>query len=68
MQSGQHSARAIALTFDEGPDSNWTPLVLDALASVRARATFFVVSGRAKRYSSLLARMRKEGHDVGFHC
>jgi peptidoglycan/xylan/chitin deacetylase (PgdA/CDA1 family) len=68
MQSGHHPARVIALTFDDGPDPEWTPLVLDALASVRARATFFVVSGLAERYPSLLARMREEGHDVGFHC
>ena len=59
---------AIALTFDDGPDPDWTPLVLDALASVRARATFFVVAPRASRYPSLLARMREEGHEVGFHC
>jgi peptidoglycan-N-acetylglucosamine deacetylase len=68
MHSGHHSAPVIALTFDDGPDPIWTPLILDALASVRARATFFVVSGRAKRYPALLARMRAEGHAVGFHC
>jgi len=68
MHSGHHSARTFALTFDDGPDPVWTPLVLDALASVHARATFFVVSDRAKRYPTLLARMREEGHDVGFHC
>ncbi|HEX5848701.1 MAG TPA: polysaccharide deacetylase family protein [Rubrobacter sp.] len=59
---------AVALTFDDGPDPDWTPLVLDALASVRARATFFVVAPRAGSYPSLLARMREEGHEVGFHC
>ncbi len=68
MPSGHSSAATIALTFDDGPDPEWTPLVLDALASVHARATFFVVSGRAKRYPFLLARMREDGHDVGFHC
>jgi peptidoglycan/xylan/chitin deacetylase (PgdA/CDA1 family) len=68
MQSGLSPAPTIALTFDDGPDPAWTPLILDALASVRARATFFVVSGQAKRYPNLLARMREDGHDVGFHC
>jgi len=58
----------IALTFDDGPDPDWTPFVLDALASVHARATFFVVAPRARRYPYLLARMREGGHDVGFHC
>jgi peptidoglycan/xylan/chitin deacetylase (PgdA/CDA1 family) len=68
MQSGRRSAATIALTFDDGPDPVWTPLVLDALASMRACATFFVVAPRARRYPSLLARMREQGHDVGFHC
>ena len=68
MQRSHRPAAPIALTFDDGPDPVWTPLVLDALASVRARATFFVVAPRARRYPSLLVRMREEGHDVGFHC
>jgi peptidoglycan/xylan/chitin deacetylase (PgdA/CDA1 family) len=68
MRTGTSSASRIALTFDDGPDPLWTPHVLDALAEARARATFFVVAPRARRYPSLLNRMRKEGHDVGFHC
>jgi peptidoglycan/xylan/chitin deacetylase (PgdA/CDA1 family) len=68
MPSGHRPAAPMALTFDDGPDPAWTPLVLDALARARARATFFVVVPRARRHPSLLARMREEGHDVGFHC
>jgi peptidoglycan/xylan/chitin deacetylase (PgdA/CDA1 family) len=67
MQIG-HGPAPIALTFDDGPDPVWTPYVLDTLASVHARATFFVVAPLARRYPSLLRRMREEGHDVGFHC
>jgi len=58
----------VALTFDDGPDPVWTPLVLDALASASASATFFVVAPRARRFPSLLSRMRDEGHGIGFHC
>jgi peptidoglycan/xylan/chitin deacetylase (PgdA/CDA1 family) len=58
----------VALTFDDGPEPIWTPLVLDALASVEARATFFVVAPRAARYASLIFSMRKRGHEVAFHC
>ena len=68
MQAGTSSAPRFALTFDDGPDPLWTPLVLDALARSRARATFFVVAPQARRYPSLLARMRNAGHGVGFHC
>ena len=68
MRTGHRSDSRIALTFDDGPDPVWTPLVLDALAEARARATFFVVAPQARRYPSLLARMKEEGHGVGFHC
>ncbi len=59
---------AIALTFDDGPDPVWTPLVLDALDGAAARSTFFVVAPRARRYPQLLSRMRDAGHEVAFHC
>jgi len=58
----------MALTFDDGPDPVWTPLVLDALADSRARATFFVIAPRATRYPSLISIMREDGHEVAFHC
>lgn len=68
MRSAYRSPAPVALTFDDGPDPIWTPLVLDALASVGARATFFVVAPRAARYPSLIFSMRESGHDVAFHC
>ena len=68
MQNGYRPASGIALTFDDGPDPASTPLVLDALADASTSATFFVVAPRARRYPSLLDRMREEGHEVGFHC
>ena len=68
MRTDYRSPAPVALTFDDGPDPIWTPLVLDALASVGARATFFVVAPRAARYASLICSMRERGHDVAFHC
>lgn len=61
-------AGSIALTFDDGPDPGWTPLVLDALDDMGARSTFFVVAPLARRYPWLLTRMREAGHEVAFHC
>ena len=58
----------VALTFDDGPDSVWTPQVLDALADAGARGTFFVVARPAGRHPGLLRRMVEEGHEVAFHC
>jgi peptidoglycan/xylan/chitin deacetylase (PgdA/CDA1 family) len=57
----------IALTFDDGPDPRWTPLVLDALAEAGARATFFPLSPRMAAHPELVARMRADGHLVGLH-
>jgi peptidoglycan-N-acetylglucosamine deacetylase len=58
----------IALTFDDGPDARWTPRVLDALAAVDARATFFVLAPRATAEPALIERMQAEGHSVQLHA
>jgi peptidoglycan/xylan/chitin deacetylase (PgdA/CDA1 family) len=68
MPAGWYPTAPVALTFDDGPDPEWTPLVLDALASAGASATFFVVAPLAERYPYLLARIRDEGHTIAFHC
>lgn len=59
--------RAVALTFDDGPDPVVTPRVLDVLHAYGAHATFFVVGERAARHPELIRRMRAEGHAVGTH-
>jgi peptidoglycan/xylan/chitin deacetylase (PgdA/CDA1 family) len=68
MHADYPSPAPVALTFDDGPDPLWTPLVLDALANAGAHATFFVVAPRATRYPSLISTMRKRGHTIAFHC
>lgn len=55
------------LTFDDGPDPESTPELLDLLAKHRVHATFFVVAAAAKKYPDLLRRMQAEGHQIGFH-
>ncbi len=59
--------RAVALTFDDGPDPRWTPQVLDLLAGHDATATFFVVGSRARRYPALVRRVAAAGHTIGNH-
>ncbi len=58
---------AIAFTFDDGPDPQWTPRVLDLLALHGARATFFVVGQRAAEHPDLVRRIVAEGHAIGSH-
>ncbi len=57
----------ICLTFDDGPDPNYTPRVLDALAEADVRATFFVVGSAAVRDPQLVRRALAEGHEVANH-
>jgi peptidoglycan/xylan/chitin deacetylase (PgdA/CDA1 family) len=59
---------ALALTFDDGPDPVWTPRLLDLLAEVGARATFFPIAPRAAAHPELIRRARDEGHVIGLHC
>lgn len=58
---------AIALTFDDGPDPDETPRVLDVLAAHGAHATFFMVGRRAEAHPELVARAAAEGHTVANH-
>lgn len=63
-----HTSRPIvALTFDDGPDRDFTPSVLDVLAQHDAQATFFVVGRNASRHPDLIQRMLREGHVAANH-
>ncbi|MGW1226650.1 glycosyltransferase [Streptomyces sp. NPDC001478] len=57
----------IVLTFDDGPDPEWTPKVLDELKKYDAHGVFFVTGTMASRYPDLVERMVEEGHEVGLH-
>ena len=57
----------VAVTFDDGPSSAYTPQVLDILRRHGARATFFVTGRNASHNRSLLARAVAEGHEIGNH-
>lgn len=57
----------VALTFDDGPDAEWTPRILDILREKRAPATFFVIGQNALGNRSLLNRIVAEGHELGNH-
>ncbi len=57
----------IALTFDDGPDPQETPRVLDLLARHGACATFFMVGVSAERHPEVVARVAASGHAVANH-
>lgn len=57
----------VALTFDDGPDPELTPKLLDLLAAHHAKATFFVIGKRAMQYPQILLRELRDGHEIGNH-
>lgn len=59
--------RQIALTFDDGPNPNTTPIVLDLLKKYNAKATFFVVGKAIAGNEAILQRMVAEGHVIANH-
>ena len=59
--------REVVLTFDDGPNPNVTPGILDLLASQCLRATFFPIGAVAKDHPALVKRELAEGHSVGGH-
>src|SRR5581483_2645343 len=64
--SGPPARRAVALTFDDGPDA-LTPDYLDVLDRFGARATFFVVGKAAERFPRELLEIVRRGHEVAGH-
>ncbi|MEO6718249.1 MAG: glycosyltransferase [Novosphingobium sp.] len=57
----------IALTFDDGPDPDWTPPILDILKAKHVPATFFIVGENAMSHPFLLRRIVDEGSEIGNH-
>ncbi|WEN13935.1 glycosyltransferase [Rhodanobacter sp. AS-Z3] len=57
----------IALTFDDGPDPEWTPQILDILQEKHVPGTFFIIGENAEMAPKLVQREVSEGHDVGNH-
>jgi len=61
------SKKHIYLTFDDGPDEEITPWILDLLDRHRAKATFFCVGENVRNHPDILKRIADEGHSIGNH-
>jgi peptidoglycan/xylan/chitin deacetylase (PgdA/CDA1 family) len=59
--------RGVCLSFDDGPDPDGTPLVLDALEAAGVHATFFVVGEQLMRHHALAREALARGHELGLH-
>ncbi|MEX2220824.1 MAG: polysaccharide deacetylase family protein [Candidatus Rokuibacteriota bacterium] len=64
---GPTGRRAATLTFDDGPDPECTPRVLDILDREGVRGAFFLIGRRAEKAPSVARRIADAGHDLGNH-
>jgi peptidoglycan/xylan/chitin deacetylase (PgdA/CDA1 family) len=64
----QTQTPTVSLSFDDGPDPNWTPSLLDELDRLGIAATFFVCAPAAAANPEVVRRIVGAGHEVGFHC
>jgi peptidoglycan/xylan/chitin deacetylase (PgdA/CDA1 family) len=61
------SSKYVVLTFDDGPDSKYTPEILDILGQYGVKATFFEVGREVKKHPDLTRRLSTNGHSVENH-
>jgi peptidoglycan-N-acetylglucosamine deacetylase len=67
ITSGENSTPEVALTFDDGPSSRFTPRILDLLKQYQAQGTFFVLGAKVEQHPDLIQEMVQAGHEVGIH-
>jgi peptidoglycan/xylan/chitin deacetylase (PgdA/CDA1 family) len=65
--AGEGRTGGIALTFDDGPDPHGTPAVLEALAGLGWRATFFLLGSQVRRHPDIARLVVEAGHEVAVH-
>ncbi len=58
---------AVAITFDDGPNPEATPRILEALAIAGATATFFMLGRHVERWPEIASRVADAGHTLGNH-
>lgn len=65
--AGSPHHKNVALTFDDGPNAKYTPLVLKVLEGHKVRATFFLIGREASRRPELVREVHLAGHEIGNH-
>ncbi len=57
----------LALTFDDGPDPEWTPAILQILKDKHVPAAFFMIGSNMEAHPGLVLQVVNDGHEVGNH-
>ncbi|WP_260924432.1 glycosyltransferase [Novosphingobium sp. 9] len=66
-RTGGADPKVLALTFDDGPDPDWTPKILSILEAKHVPGTFFVIGENALEHPGLLQRENADGFEIGNH-
>jgi peptidoglycan/xylan/chitin deacetylase (PgdA/CDA1 family) len=64
---GPRNLRALALTFDDGPNEPYTSRVLEILESFDVKAAFFMIGENVERFPEAARRVARKGHEIGNH-
>lgn len=67
LYRGNPLSPRVALTFDDGPEPLYTPLLLDTLDRIGVKATFFLVGKRVRQYPYFAREIARRGHELGNH-
>ena len=62
-----YQPRKVSLSFDDGPDPEWTPKILDILKQYNVKGTFLMIGEVAEDNVGVMQRVYREGHEIGNH-
>ena len=62
-----YQPKKVSLSFDDGPDPEWTPKILDVLKKYGVKGTFFEIGEVAEDNVGIMKRVYNEGHEIGNH-
>ncbi|RFN59578.1 polysaccharide deacetylase family protein [Marixanthomonas ophiurae] len=64
---GNQNKKQVAITFDDGPNAEFTPQILQILKAYNAKATFFCIGKHIEKYLGIVQQILAEGHTIGNH-
>jgi peptidoglycan/xylan/chitin deacetylase (PgdA/CDA1 family) len=67
METQISEKKQIAITFDDGPNPVYTPMLLDGLRERNVKAAFFLLGEEIEQYPDLVKQMYEDGHEIGCH-
>lgn len=67
IYKGNDKINNVAITFDDGPNPEYTPKILKVLMDKGVKATFFLIGKNTEKYPDIARQIISEGHDIGNH-